>query len=176
MDHRPRSRDRCIPSRIRRSCFSSSPARPADRERIRSGEDSDRVGQRHDQSAGNATIHDHDRNGTAAGAYVSATATDPSGNTSEFSADVPAQPEINLNVSASATPNPVASGGQLTYTISVTNSGTLAATGVMLSDQLPSKSPKSRRQLRQGTIEPQPGKQQRDGQPGYARRRGHGRH
>ena len=37
----------------------------------------------------------------------------------------------NLIVSASATPNPVAAGGHLTYTISVTNSGTLAATGVI---------------------------------------------
>ena len=75
--------------------------------------------------------------GTAAGQYISATATDPDGNTSEFSADVRVQPEINLNLSASATPNPVAAGGELTYTISVTNSGDLAANNVTLTDQLP---------------------------------------
>ena len=106
-------------------------------------------------------------NGTTPGAYVSATATDPAGNTSEFSADVHAQPEINLNVSASATPSPVASGGQLTYTICVSNSGTMAAMGVILSDQLPSRrSPRLSASNYPGNHRADPGKQHGDGHCG----------
>ena len=105
-------------------------------------------------AAGNATFTLTLNNGTTPGAFVSATATDPSGNTSEFSEDVQAQGEINLSVSALATPSPVASGGPLTYTINVTNSGTLAATGVMISDQLPSQVTKISASVSQGGIEP----------------------
>jgi uncharacterized repeat protein (TIGR01451 family) len=105
-------------------------------------------------SAGNATFTLTINNGTTPGAFVSATATDPSGNTSEFSEDVHAQGEINLNVSATATPSPVASGGELTYTINVTNSGTLAATGVVISDQLPSQVTKISASITQGIIIP----------------------
>ena len=75
--------------------------------------------------------------GSAPGQYISATATDLAGNTSEFSADVMTQGEFNLILSASATPNPVAAGGQLTYTLTVANAGNLAANGVAFSDQLP---------------------------------------
>ena len=65
-----------------------------------------------------------------------------------------AQPEIDLSVSASATPSPVLSGGQLTYSISITNSGTLPATGVVLSDQLPSTVTEVSASVSQGQIEP----------------------
>ena len=105
-------------------------------------------------SSGDATFTMTFSSATAAGSCISATATDPSGNTSEFSADVQSQPEINLNVSVTATPSPVLSGGQLTYTISVTNSGTLAATGVVLSDQLPSEVTEVSASVSQGYIQP----------------------
>ena len=95
--------------------------------------------------------------GTAAGQFISATATDPDGDTSEFSADVRVQPEINLIVSGSANPNPVDAGQELTYTITVTNSGDLAADGVILTDQLPASVSKVSASVSSGFIEPSMG-------------------
>ncbi len=106
---------------------------------------------------GNVTFTVPMPSGTAAGQYVSATATDPVGNTSEFSADVRVQPEINLIVSGLATPNPVAAGSELTYTLSVSNSGDLAADGVVITDQLPSSVSKVSASVSQGLIEPSMG-------------------
>ena len=73
-----------------------------------------------------------------AGAYVSATATDPAGNTSEFSSDVAVAGQINLVLTGTATPNPVPDGANLTYALTVTNSGVADAHSVILSDQVPS--------------------------------------
>ena len=107
---------------------------------------------------GNVTFSVSIPAGTAAGQCISATATDPDGNTSEFSADVLVQPEINLILSGSATPNPVAAGGELTYSISVTNSGDLAAQNVVLTDQLPASVLKVSASVSQGGyIEPSMG-------------------
>jgi len=86
---------------------------------------------------GNATFTVPLPAGLSPGAYISATATGPGGNTSEFASDVQLQGEFSLVLSASATPNPVASGGRLTYTLTVANSGNLAANGVILTDLLP---------------------------------------
>ncbi len=72
------------------------------------------------------------------GQFISATATDPAGNTSEFCLDVMTQGQINLVVSGTAAPNPVLAGGQLTYALSIANQGNIAAQQVRLSDQLPS--------------------------------------
>ena len=58
---------------------------------------------------------------TAPGQYVSATATDPAGNTSEFALDVPTQGQINLVLSGAYSPVPVVSGDQVTYALAVTN-------------------------------------------------------
>ena len=57
--------------------------------------------------------------------------------TSEFSdgievGAVPSQPTANLSVSQSATPNPAAAGGNLTFTLTVANAGPDPATGVHL--------------------------------------------
>jgi uncharacterized repeat protein (TIGR01451 family) len=72
------------------------------------------------------------------GTYVSATATDPVGNTSEFSACqrfAPVNPvDLGLIVSAASYAQV---GDQLSYSITVTNSGTNAASNVVLTDLLP---------------------------------------
>ncbi|HZW31543.1 MAG TPA: hypothetical protein VFF52_12600, partial [Isosphaeraceae bacterium] len=74
---------------------------------------------------------------TPAGVAISATATSPSGDTSEFSSDAMVQGLINLTLTATAAPNPVPAGGDLTYTLTVSNAGTIAAHNVVLADQLP---------------------------------------
>jgi uncharacterized repeat protein (TIGR01451 family) len=50
----------------------------------------------------------------------------------------PASPHVDLSVVKTATPNPYIAGRELTYTIVVDNAGPSDATGVTVSDQLPS--------------------------------------
>jgi len=71
------------------------------------------------------------------GAAISATATDDAGNTSEFSPDIAIKGVTDLTVSIVASPSPVGVGGTLTYTVAVSNTGTLDAHHVVLTDQLP---------------------------------------
>lgn len=74
-----------------------------------------------------------------AGQFISATATDPSGNTSEFSLDlVASNAATDLAITITASPEPVQVGQNLTYTITVTNNGPSPATGVTVTDTLPS--------------------------------------
>ena len=72
---------------------------------------------------------------------ITATATDPDGNTSPFTVDpaVLSTPVTNadLAVAVGAAPDPVNPGSNLTYTISVTNAGPDAAAGVSLADAIP---------------------------------------
>ncbi len=68
---------------------------------------------------------------------VTATATDPSGNTSEFSACGTNAAALDLAVTLSAVPNPVLPGGTLTYTITAINKGTTIADNVTVADSLP---------------------------------------
>ena len=75
--------------------------------------------------------------GTLPGQYISATATDPSGDTSEFALDVPVQGQIDLLLSGTASPTPVGAGGKVTYTLTVTNQGNIAATNVKVQNTLP---------------------------------------
>ncbi len=86
---------------------------------------------------GHATFNTTLPGSVPAGGVLAATATDASGNTSEFSADLVIQGEIRLVVSGSATPNPVLAGSDVTYTIDVANQGLADAQGVTLNDQLP---------------------------------------
>jgi uncharacterized repeat protein (TIGR01451 family) len=71
------------------------------------------------------------------GSFISATATDSLGNTSEFCRDIVSSGIVDLGVSIVATPNPVASGGLVTYQVSVRNSSPLDAHNVVLSDVAP---------------------------------------
>src|SRR5262249_49513794 len=89
-------------------------------------------------SNGSATFNTGLTTGAAAGECVSATATSPSGDTSEFGLDIFTQGPINLLVTGTGTPDPVLAGGQETYTLTVANQGNIAAHSVTLLDQLPS--------------------------------------
>jgi uncharacterized repeat protein (TIGR01451 family) len=68
---------------------------------------------------------------------ITATATDPSGNTSEFSACQTSAAALDLAVTLSAVPNPAAPGGTLTYTITAINKGPIIADNVTVADNLP---------------------------------------
>jgi uncharacterized repeat protein (TIGR01451 family) len=92
--------------------------------------------------------------GVAPGEWISATATDPSGNSSEFSADIQVKGQINLTLSGVAAPNPVGAGGKLTYTLTLTNTGTLAATNVTISDSLPASVTLTSATVSQGFVLP----------------------
>ncbi|HWY75872.1 MAG TPA: immunoglobulin domain-containing protein [Verrucomicrobiae bacterium] len=74
-----------------------------------------------------------------AGSYMSATATDPSNNTSPFSNGLQFTPvsPVALSISLTASTNAAILGEQFSYSITVTNSGTNAATGITVTDGLP---------------------------------------
>src|SRR5262249_1185362 len=83
--------------------------------------------------AGNATFNVTLPVATTPSQLITATATDPAGNTSEFSQLVAA-----LAVTATDSADPAPAGADLTYTITATNTGTSSASGpVTVSDPLP---------------------------------------
>jgi uncharacterized repeat protein (TIGR01451 family) len=71
-------------------------------------------------------------------ASVSANETDPNGNNNLVNIDTEVIPfEADLSVAKSASPDPVLTSGNLTYSINVTNFGPDGATGVTVLDDLP---------------------------------------
>jgi uncharacterized repeat protein (TIGR01451 family) len=77
---------------------------------------------------------------TVAGSFaqvITATATDPAGNTSEFSACSLNSAATNLVVTKTASTNTLRPGDDLIYTITATNNGPALATNVTLFDTLP---------------------------------------
>ncbi|MDQ1591371.1 MAG: hypothetical protein QOG71_1998, partial [Pyrinomonadaceae bacterium] len=90
--------------------------------------------------AGNASINSTFASATTIGHAVTATATDPANNTSEFSACrtvTPPAASVNLALAMSDTPDPVTVNNNVTYTVTVTNNGPDAATNVTVTDTLP---------------------------------------
>jgi uncharacterized repeat protein (TIGR01451 family) len=72
-----------------------------------------------------------------AGRFITATATDASGNTSEFSACRAVQNAVvDLNVAQTVSANSILVGNNLTYNVTVTNSGPDDATGVVLANTI----------------------------------------
>ena len=76
-----------------------------------------------------------------AGSVITATATDPSNNTSEFSQCVTVGgggPVSDLQITKSDSPDPVLTGSNITYTIVITNNGPATDLGATFTDILPS--------------------------------------
>jgi uncharacterized repeat protein (TIGR01451 family) len=68
---------------------------------------------------------------------ITATATDPVGNTSPFSGGVAASGTADVSVSIQSSPAQVQVGQNLTYTLTVINNGPTSARGVVVTDTLP---------------------------------------
>lgn len=71
------------------------------------------------------------------GQFITATATDAAGNTSEFSNAVAVGPSPDLVVTKAPLSSPVAAGSNVTWLISVANRGNVGAANVVLTDTLP---------------------------------------
>jgi uncharacterized repeat protein (TIGR01451 family) len=87
-------------------------------------------------ASGNASFNVALPAGAPAGTFITATSTNATGDTSEYSA-CRIFGIADLSVSQTAGPNPVASGGNVTFTINVVNNGPDAASSVTVADLLP---------------------------------------
>jgi uncharacterized repeat protein (TIGR01451 family) len=89
----------------------------------------------------------------ALNSIIVATATDTSGNTSEFSTEVGnLAPSADLSVSITGPTTVVPVGGFFVYTITVTNNGPSTATTTVLTDTLPANVTSNLNEASQGTI------------------------
>jgi CSLREA domain-containing protein/uncharacterized repeat protein (TIGR01451 family) len=88
--------------------------------------------------SGNASFDVTIPTAVAPGSFITATATDPSGNTSEFSACLTFLGLADLSISKGASPDPALGGSNVTFTMTVSNSGPNAAQMVTVIDNLPS--------------------------------------
>jgi uncharacterized repeat protein (TIGR01451 family) len=88
--------------------------------------------------SGNATFNAVLPTPIPLGWFVSATATDPLGNTSEFSPVVTDPPlSVGLTAALGASADPLSVGDTVVYTVTVSNVGTDPAPGVVVTDALP---------------------------------------
>lgn len=76
---------------------------------------------------------------TQAGQFITATATDPAGNTSEFSMCAQVNTSSDIVVTQTTSAQQVNAGDSLNYTITVRNNGPDAASKVTINDNLPSE-------------------------------------
>ncbi|HEY2952776.1 MAG TPA: hypothetical protein VGK40_09345, partial [Verrucomicrobiae bacterium] len=90
-------------------------------------------------AGGHASIVHTNPSPLLAGHYITATATDSSNNTSEFSACIKLLlfNSVDLAVTLVDSEDPVGLASNLTYTIMIANNGPAHATGVVLTDSLP---------------------------------------
>jgi uncharacterized repeat protein (TIGR01451 family) len=89
-------------------------------------------------AAGNGSFSFSAATTVTTGNIVTSTATDSTGNTSEFSANVTsAPPSADLAVTMAGPTGPIPVGGFVTYTITISNGGPNNATNVSLTDTLP---------------------------------------
>lgn len=72
------------------------------------------------------------------GSFLSATATAPNGNTSQFSQVITAQGTADVGVAVQSAPTSVNAGAQVTYTLTATNNGSTLARGVSVVNLIPS--------------------------------------
>lgn len=70
-------------------------------------------------------------------AVAESTTPDPNPDNNISTDETPVQPSADISITKRSSPNPVAVGGQLTYTLLVANSGPSTAENVVLSDPLP---------------------------------------
>ncbi|AGA29910.1 Calx-beta domain-containing protein [Singulisphaera acidiphila] len=87
--------------------------------------------------AGNAVFTATLPAGVAPGALISATATDPAGNTSQFALNLSTKGTADVGVAVSSSSSSVQVGGTVTFTLVVTNYGSTAARGVSATNLLP---------------------------------------
>jgi uncharacterized repeat protein (TIGR01451 family) len=86
--------------------------------------------------SGNGTFNATLAGSATTGQFVTATATNAQGNTSEFSACI-AYGAADMSVAETVAPSPALAGSTVTYTITVTNNGADTAQSITLTDNLP---------------------------------------
>jgi uncharacterized repeat protein (TIGR01451 family) len=87
-------------------------------------------------ASGNASFNAPLTGSATTGQFISATATNAQGNTSEFSACI-AYGAADMSVTKTVAPSPALAGSTVTYTITVTNNGADTAQTITLTDNLP---------------------------------------
>lgn len=104
-------------------------------------------------SSGTGTFAAAATTSVAVNQFVSSTATSTTGDTSAFSNNVTnLAPSADVGITGSATPEPVAAGGFLTYTFTIHNAGPNDATNVTFLDTLPTNTSFVQAVASQGTV------------------------